>query len=98
VGRIPWLSVTGAAVKLRYQPAVSAVFQLGFVPTDEEMDHGAEDSRHTVRLSSNTLRECGLLCSAAWCHKPTYAVQQKSALFDHLIGADKQSGWHSKAE
>jgi hypothetical protein len=31
MGSIPWFSMTGAAVTLRYETIVSAVFQLGFL-------------------------------------------------------------------
>jgi len=35
---------------------------------------------------------------SALCQKRTYAVQQKSCLFDHLVGSGDQAGRDSKAE
>src|SRR5262245_31764029 len=35
---------------------------------------------------------------SALCQKPTYAVQQKAPLFDHVVGAHQQHRRHVKAE
>ena len=35
---------------------------------------------------------------AVECHEPTYAVQQRSILFDHLVGAQQYRRWNCDAD
>jgi hypothetical protein len=51
-----------------------------------------------VRFPSNTDRKFSALGFVAMCQEATYAVQQKEALFDHLVGTGEQCCGHFDAE
>jgi Family of unknown function (DUF6510) len=57
---------------------------------------GESDTRR-IGISPYKRRKSGHFLTAASCQKRTHAVQQKDALFDHLVGPGEQRRWHVKA-
>ena len=56
------------------------------------------ESGSTCPLPPKSGQTAVRLGKSALCQQRTHALQQTSLLFDHLVGAGEQRGWHGEAE